>query len=88
MSLTLLNFAKSFINDRVDVNVFVEAYMELWRIERDAGILVKDDAALSQCMSSMFCLTDLYNPDFDRDEHELNAQQLYTEISNLIHHPG
>lgn len=88
MSLTLFNFAKSFINDRVDVNVFVEAYMELWRIERDAGIIVKDDAALSLCLSSMFCLTDLYNPDYDRDEHELDAQQLHTEISKLVNHSG
>lgn len=32
---TLLNFAKSFLSGRLTASVFSEAYIELWRIERD-----------------------------------------------------
>ncbi|WP_230675943.1 colicin immunity domain-containing protein, partial [Yersinia pseudotuberculosis] len=33
MSIVILEFAKSFINERVSAQVFANAYIELWRIE-------------------------------------------------------
>ncbi|RWA45776.1 colicin immunity protein [Yersinia pestis] len=32
----------------------------------------------------MFCLADLYNPDSDREEYELDDKQLYEQVLQLI----
>ncbi|AIN14856.1 bacterial self-protective colicin-like immunity family protein [Yersinia pseudotuberculosis IP 32953] len=84
MSIVILEFAKSFINERVSAQVFANAYIELWRIERDQHISLKDDEKLSECLSSIFCLADLYNPDSDREEYELDDKQLYEQVLQLI----
>lgn len=85
MSITLLDFAKSFVKGRLSAEVFSEAYCELWIIERDNDLILQDEKALSECLSSIFCLADLYNPDFDREEYELNDKQLQSEVKKLIH---
>ena len=85
MSNTLLALAKSFHNDRLTAEEFVNAYMELWKYERDNDLLTKDDMSLSECLSSIFCLVDLYDPEDDRDDYELDQVQLGDKISELIH---
>ena len=35
MSVLLLNFTKAYLNERINTNCFVDAYIELWRIERE-----------------------------------------------------
>lgn len=84
MSITILALAKSFIDGRLSVNDFVNTYMELWKFERDAGFLQKDSDVLSECLSSIFCVVDLYNPDLDRAEYELDEEQLRSSILELI----
>ncbi len=84
MSVVILEFAKSFIKERLSAEVFADAYIELWRIERDNHILLKDDERLSECLSSIFCLADLYNPEPDREEYELDDKQLYDQVLQLI----
>lgn len=85
MSLILLEFAKSFVSDRLSAEVFSDAYIELWKIERDKGLLLSDAPALSECLSSMFCAADMYCADDEsREEYELNGEQLRVEIFKLI----
>ena len=84
MSVTVLALAKSFKNNRLSANEFANPFMELWKFERDINLLQKDDDDLSECLSSIFCLADLYNPDSDRDDYELDETQLRTKISELI----
>ncbi|EIT00871.1 bacterial self-protective colicin-like immunity family protein, partial [Yersinia pestis PY-89] len=52
----------------MSAQVFANAYIEFWRIERDQRICLKDNEKLNECLSSIFCLADLYNPDSDREE--------------------
>ncbi|GKX58675.1 colicin immunity protein [Leminorella grimontii] len=80
----IFEFAKSFVNERLSAEIFSEAYIELWRIERDLGLLIKDEDTLSKCLSSIFCLADSYNPDSDREKYELDSDQLYSQVKILI----
>ncbi|QMV53026.1 colicin immunity domain-containing protein [Ewingella americana] len=84
MSFVVLEFAKSFVRGRLNGTVFTEAYSELWRIERDSGLTLKDEDKLSECLSSIFCLADLYNPEPDREDYELDEEQLRDQISKLV----
>lgn len=84
MSFITLEFAKSFINGRITPHVFSEAYIELYRIERDNNLLLNDEDNLSECLSAIFCLADLYNPDSDKEEYELNDEQLIAQIAQEL----
>ena len=84
MSLTILKFARSLINGRIAPQVFVEAYIELYRIERDNNLLIKDEDSISGCLSTIFCLADLYNPASDRDEYDLDDRQLIEQIEQEL----
>ncbi|PSH23701.1 hypothetical protein B7R74_02275 [Yersinia pseudotuberculosis] len=53
-------------------------------MERDQRISLKENEKLSECLSSIFCLADLYNPDSDREEYELDDKQLYDQVLQLI----
>lgn len=56
MSLTLLEFARSYVAGRLKAEVFSEAYIKLWKIERDSNVLQLDEPSLSECLSSIFVL--------------------------------
>ncbi|WP_233490808.1 colicin immunity domain-containing protein [Stenotrophomonas maltophilia] len=81
MSWTLMMFAQSFVNERMSAQVFSESYIELWKIERDLDLLALDDAALSTCLSSIFCAADMYcDEEVDRHAYELDAAQLHAAV--------
>lgn len=80
MSILLVEFTKSYIRGRLNTQTFVDAYMELWKIERDTFITLKDDDLLSEVLSSIFCVVDLYNPDDDKEEYEFDNNGLYKQI--------
>ncbi len=85
MSLVLLEFAKSFASNRVSAEVFSDAFIELWKIERDSGLLLGDPPALSESLSSIFCAADMYCADSEmREEYELDGEKLRAEILKLI----
>lgn len=80
MSITLLNFIKAYLNERIDTHCFVNAYIELWRIERDLGISNIDEEKLSLFLASIFYISDLYNPEYDKEEFEFNDKELFEKI--------
>lgn len=84
MSVTILEFARSFVEGRLSADDFAKSYIELWKIERDKNLLQQDEDNLSECLSSIFCLADLYNPDSDRDDYELDGEQLRAGVGELI----
>lgn len=81
MSITLFEFVRSFVDGRISAPTFSDAYTELWRIERDSGLLQKDEPRLSECLSSVFCATDMYCADSEgREVYELDEDQLKSEV--------
>ncbi|OAT15540.1 colicin immunity domain-containing protein [Buttiauxella noackiae] len=84
MSISIYTFTKSFANERLSADEFVNAYMELWRIERDNKQLSQDNQDLSEYLSSVFCLADSYNPEDDRDDHEIDENKLREQIISMI----
>ncbi len=84
MSTTILEFARSFVNGRLTADQFVDSYQELWKIERDNKRLLDDPDELSECLSTIFCLADLYNPESDREEYELSEDQLLQKVDENI----
>ncbi|MGT2512643.1 colicin immunity domain-containing protein [Cupriavidus basilensis] len=85
MSITILKFAESFVAGRLSAEVFAEAYMELWKIERDSDSLRLDPQPLNECLSSVFCAADMYNSDDSREEYEeFDDEMLKSEVASLI----
>lgn len=84
MSQLLKNYIDSFISMDITADVFADSYMTKWKIERDSNLLVQDDDKLSELLSSVFCITDMYNPDNDREQYEFNEDQLRHEINKII----
>lgn len=84
MSLTILEFAKSFVAGRLAVEVFSEAYIELWKIERDKNVLQLDAPSLSECLSSIFCAADMFEPKESREAYELDGEMLRSEVARLV----
>ncbi|WP_422403781.1 colicin immunity domain-containing protein [Pseudomonas sp. GZD-209] len=84
MSLTILEFARSYVAGRLTAEIFSEAYIELWKIERDRNILQLDEPALSECLSSIFCAADMYEPDDSREEYELDDEMLKSEVASFL----
>ena len=84
MSLTILEFARSYVAGRLKAEIFSEAYMELWKIERDSNVLQLDEPSLSECLSSIFCAADMYEPDESREEYELDDEMLKSKVASLM----
>ncbi len=84
MSATIFEFARSFVKGRLSPEEFVNGYQELWKIERDNKKLLEDSDALSECLSSIFCLADLYNPAKNKEEYELDEEQLKNKILEIM----
>jgi len=84
MSLTLLRYAEKFLDFRVSAEVFSQTYIMLWKIERDEKIALRDNDLLSLCLSSIFTASDAFQPEEDRLNSELNADQFRKEIAHHI----
>lgn len=84
MSLTILEFARLYVAGRLTAKVFSEAYIELWKIERDRNVLQLDEPSLSECLSSIFCAADMYEPDESREEYELDDEMLKSKVASLM----
>lgn len=84
MSVILLEFVKSFAAGRLSAGVFSEAYMELWKIERDNNLLQNDPEVLSECLFSVFCAADMFNPEDLREEYEFDDEKLRCAVINIL----
>jgi hypothetical protein len=82
MSLTTLSLVQSFASGRLTADEFCNAYIEIFRYERDSDCI--DPDALSLCLSTVFCLADAYSPDKDRLEGELDEAQLRNEVIKAL----
>jgi len=84
MSQELLKSAKEFLEGKTLVANFVDQYIDAWKQEGDSGLLLNDDPILSEKLSTIFCLADLYNPDEDREQYEHDEARLRLEIEKVI----
>ncbi|PXW48288.1 colicin immunity domain-containing protein [Dickeya zeae] len=84
MSQYLKDYIDEFIRNKITAVEFSDEYITRWKAERDNNILGKDAEDLSELLSSAFCFADMYNPDDDREEYELNDEQLRERINELV----
>lgn len=84
MSMVLSKFAESFVNERLTADIFADAYMELWKIERDLGLVAQDTGMLSQVNSTIFLMADLYNPESERDDYEFDEEELRLNVKQEL----
>lgn len=85
MSLLIYRFAERFVSGWISAQSFSDAYVQLWRIERDCDLLRKDFRGLEECLSTIFCLADMYEPDEAyRADYELGDDALLREVSNVL----
>ena len=84
MSQALLKIAQEFVDNDITPGLFVDRFTELWREERDSGISMKDDELLSEKLSTIFCLADLYNPGEEREVYEYDERRLRSEVRSVL----
>jgi hypothetical protein len=84
MSSHLYEFAKQFAMKLVSADDFADEFTRRWKEERDALKLTEDPAEMSERLSSVFCLADLYNPDSNRKDYELDEIQLRDKVKTMI----
>ncbi|HDR2680372.1 TPA: colicin immunity protein [Enterobacter mori] len=84
MSQALKEYIDSFLDKDMSAGSFADSYMMKWKAERDNNLLGKDEDNLSELLSSVFCVADMYNPDNDREEYEFDDEQLRKEINKLM----
>jgi hypothetical protein len=84
MSEALLIFARRFVRGDLDAPSFTDAYIQQWKVERDSGLLISDDAQVSEALSSIFCLADLFNPDHDRAQYEFDEVRLRSKVAKNL----
>ena len=84
MSEDLLRFVEDFLVTESNAEIFADEFMKRWRKEGNSGLLLADNPRLSEILSSTFCLSDMFNPEADRESYELDEHQLRIEIRKLI----
>jgi hypothetical protein len=84
MSLNLLEIARKLTEGDLSPEDFIEKFSIQWREERDSGSTLLDPDDLSEKLSTIFCLADLYNPDEDREDYEYDEHQLRAEVENIL----
>ena len=84
MSQQLLDYVHDFLSHTEEHSAFSNSFIHCWKKERDEGKLLLDDPKISEALSSIFCLADLFNADENREEYELDADGLKAAISNLL----
>lgn len=75
---------EDFLLDRIDATTFVDRYFEYRRENqnsREASIQLPIE---SDVHGTVFCLADLYNPDKEKKEYELDSLQLKAEIEKWL----
>lgn len=73
-----------FAEGSVSADDFASDYLDRWKNERDDGRLLTDPPEVSEALSSIFCLADLYNPQSDREEYEYDEPKLRQEIKAVL----
>ncbi|ARZ73780.1 hypothetical protein CCR98_06210 [Stenotrophomonas sp. WZN-1] len=85
MSLLLFKFSERFVGGWISAQSFSDAYVQLWKIERDCDLLRKGFPGLDECLSTIFCLADMYEPDeAARESYEFGDEDLLREVSNVL----
>ena len=84
MSQQLFESVCDFLNNDKNSSEFSDSFIHHWKNERDNGLLSLDDPEISEILSSIFCLSDLFNATEDREEYELSASDFRKEILKLF----
>jgi hypothetical protein len=80
----LYEFAERFAAGEIPAEDFTDAFMEKWKQERDSANGVTGSDEVSACLSSIFCLADLYNREAEREDRELDESRLRSEIGKTL----
>lgn len=86
MSDQLYEFARRFAAGEIPAEAFADPFMERWKQERDSApdADVRDSDEVSESLSTIFCLADLYNPEAEREEYELDESGLRSEVRKAL----
>lgn len=84
MSDKLLAMVDSYLASERSPEDFVEQFILQWKAERDSGLYKADPANLSELLSTIFCLADLFNAADDREDYELDDENLRLRILALL----
>jgi len=85
MSRDLYAFVTQFAVSQISADEFADEFIKRWKEERDAGKLTEDSPEMSERLSSIFCLADLYDADPNREKYELDELQLRDKVKAIMH---
>jgi len=77
-------FVKAFFGSESDPGDFADEFISQWRHERDTKVSLSDAPKVSEALSSIFCLADMFNPNDDREDYEFDEPKLRLEIEEVL----
>ncbi|ASQ17397.1 colicin immunity domain-containing protein [Enterobacter cloacae] len=84
MSFKLIDIARDLLTSKISADEYESQYLALWRKERDDGTLSKDNENIGYCAAELFSLADCYTSYPDRDESDLDADELVREVKATL----
>lgn len=85
MGILVHKFAERFAAGWISAQSFSDAYIQLWRVGRYFDLLTDDIPGLNECLSTIFCLVDMYEPgDESRADYELGDEGLRREVLDAL----
>lgn len=88
MSSKLLNYSIKFALGSVSPEIFSAEFFTRWTQERVANILELYPPNVSEALSTIFCLVDLFEPEPDRAPYELDGPALVERVSVTLRNAG
>ncbi|MGL5824206.1 MAG: colicin immunity domain-containing protein [Nocardioides sp.] len=84
LSHSLLAYAHELVDGTVMPGAFADRYIARWKEERDSGVALVDEDPLSEILSTIFCLADLYSAEPDRAAYEYDDEQLIAAVAAVL----
>ena len=84
MSNKLTDFARSFVESKINADKFSDSYILMRKEERDSNRLSIDGKEVDEASSGIFCLADCYNPEPDRENYEFDEIGLREEVKTTL----
>lgn len=83
MTIKTIEMAKAFIGGTSVADDFVNAYINQW-YDMSAEELTSEGVGPDRASSDIFMLADIYNPAPDREEYEIDENQLREKIKEIL----
>ncbi len=82
MKMQSVAIAREFCDGLLNAEEFSSRFFNAFHVERDSGALVAFDE--NEILTTIFCNVDIFNPDNERDDYEIDQVTLLKRVKFLL----